>query len=91
MPIYPLPSSTPTYPIDAAASCTSERIRTRAERTGRNPLSMATHPELTIVLTLAAAWLMTRAGLAKNALELKRRRFICPSCGKDRGCSCGTA
>ena len=44
---------------------------------------MALHPALTIALTLVAAWLMTRAGLAKNALELKRRRFVCPSCGKD--------
>ena len=52
---------------------------------------MATHPEVTIALALAAAWLMTHAGLAKNALELKRRRFVCPSCGKDRGCTCGSA
>jgi hypothetical protein len=52
---------------------------------------MAFHPPLMIALTLAAAWLMTHAGLAKNALELKRRRFTCPSCGKDRGCTCGTA
>jgi hypothetical protein len=52
---------------------------------------MALHPALTIALTLAAAWLMTHAGLAKNALELRRRRFICPSCGKDQGCTCGTA
>jgi hypothetical protein len=91
MPIYPLPSSTPTYPIDAAASCTSKRTRTRAEQNGRNLLSMAHHPALMILMTLAVAWLMTQAGLAKNALELKRRRFVCPSCGKDRGCTCGTA
>jgi hypothetical protein len=52
---------------------------------------MAFHPPLMTALTLAAAWLMTHAGLAKNALELKRRRFTCPSCGKDRGCTCGTA
>jgi len=51
---------------------------------------MALHPVLTTALTLAAAWLMTHAGLAKNTLELKRRRFVCPSCGKGRGCTCGT-
>ena len=51
---------------------------------------MALHPALTIALTLAVAWLMTHAGLAKNALELKRRRVVCPSCGKNR-CTCGSA
>jgi hypothetical protein len=91
MPIYRPPSSTPTYPIGVGASCTSKRIRTRAERNGRNPLSMALHTALTIAFTLAVAWMMTRAGLAKNALELKRRRFVCPSCGKERGCTCGMA
>ena len=82
------PSCTHTYPIGAVASCTSERTRTRAERPGRNLPPMATHPEVTIALTLAVAWLMTRAGLAKNALELKRKRFICPSCGKTDRCTC---
>jgi len=39
------------------------------------------------VITLAAAtlgvgWLMTMAGLQKSALEFKRRRRVCPSCGR---------
>ena len=39
------------------------------------------------VLTLAAAtlgigWLMTVAGLQKSALELKKRRRVCPSGGR---------
>jgi len=39
------------------------------------------------VITLAAAtlgvgWLMTYAGLQKSALELKRRKRVCPSCGR---------
>jgi hypothetical protein len=31
---------------------------------------------------------MTKAGLAKNALELRRRQPACPSCGKHQGCTC---
>ena len=45
--------------------------------------------ELFIALAMAAAWLMTKAGLAKNMLEAKRRRAVCPSCGRHDGCSCG--
>jgi hypothetical protein len=34
--------------------------------------------------------LMFLAGLQKSALELKRRRRICPSCGREvRGRACG--
>jgi hypothetical protein len=32
--------------------------------------------------TLGAGWLMALAGLQKSALELKRRRRVCPSCGR---------
>ena len=46
------------------------------------------HVELLMALASAAAWLMTKAGLAKNMLEPKRRRKICPSCGRLDGCSC---
>jgi formate dehydrogenase maturation protein FdhE len=34
------------------------------------------------LVTLAIGWLMTMAGLQKNALELKKRRRVCPSCGR---------
>jgi hypothetical protein len=37
----------------------------------------------------AVGYLMLKAGLAKNALELRRRRNVCPSCGRHDGCSCG--
>jgi formate dehydrogenase maturation protein FdhE len=43
-----------------------------------------------VAATLGVGWLMTYAGLSKSALELKRRRRICPSCGRqitDRVCS----
>jgi len=72
-------SCTRTYPIGAVASCTSRRIRTRG---GAGPESMMTH-SLTLVLSAAGVgYLMVKAGLAKNALEPKHRRRICPSCGR---------
>ncbi|HZQ15545.1 MAG TPA: hypothetical protein VFA82_02110 [Gaiellaceae bacterium] len=50
---------------------------------------MSIDPHVELLLALAsAAFLMTKAGLAKNALELKRRRSVCPSCGKRDGCTC---
>jgi hypothetical protein len=48
-------------------------------------------PTLTLVLSAAGVgYLMVKAGLSKNALELRRRRRICPSCGREitgRRCS----
>lgn len=49
---------------------------------------MDLHAELFMALASAAAWLMMKAGLSKNALELKRKRTVCPSCGRRDGCSC---
>jgi formate dehydrogenase maturation protein FdhE len=40
------------------------------------------HVLIICAVTLAVGWLMAVAGLQKSALELKRRRRICPSCGK---------
>jgi hypothetical protein len=34
------------------------------------------------VATLGVGWLMAYAGLQKSALELKKRKRICPSCGR---------
>ena len=39
-------------------------------------------PGTLVVATLAVGWLMTMAGLQKSALELKKRRRVCPSCGR---------
>jgi formate dehydrogenase maturation protein FdhE len=36
-----------------------------------------------ILATLSAAWLMTLAGIEKSVLELRRRRRVCPSCGRE--------
>ncbi len=45
-------------------------------------MTFAPHLATLILATLAIGWLMTTAGLQKNALELKKRRRVCPSCGR---------
>jgi hypothetical protein len=35
------------------------------------------------IATLGAGWMMIVAGLHKNALEYRRRRRTCPSCGRE--------
>ena len=45
---------------------------------------------LTATSTMAAGWLMVRAGVAKRALTI-RKPTRCPSCGRSRkgnGCRC---
>jgi hypothetical protein len=41
------------------------------------------HVTIAAVTTFGAAWLMIVAGFQKNALERRRRRRICPSCGRE--------
>jgi hypothetical protein len=41
------------------------------------------HVAIAAVSTLAAAWLMITAGLEKSALERRRSKRICPSCGRE--------
>ena len=41
------------------------------------------HLAIAVVSTLAAAWLMITAGLEKSALERRRQRRVCPSCGRE--------
>jgi hypothetical protein len=45
---------------------------------------MTLDPELAFLaaLTMAIGYTMFFSGLKKNALELKQRRRICPSCGR---------
>jgi NADH pyrophosphatase NudC (nudix superfamily) len=58
---------------------------------------MTIHMNIAMVLmvTLLAGWLMAIAGVQKSALEWRRRRRICPSCGREicaRSCTtCSTA
>ena len=47
------------------------------------------HTATLIVLVCAIGWLMAYAGLGKNALEQRRRRRVCPSCGRNaESCGC---
>ncbi len=49
------------------------------------------HFAILVVSTAGVGLLMSLAGLQKNALEWKRRRRVCPSCGRElrgRTCSC---
>ena len=61
----------------------------RSQENGGLHVSIDPHVELVLALASVAAWLMTKAGLAKNMLEPRRRRMRCPSCGRAvDGCSC---
>jgi hypothetical protein len=43
-----------------------------------------TYQTLTLVLsTTGIGFVMVQSGLLKNALEIRRRRRICPSCGRE--------
>jgi len=35
------------------------------------------------ILTIGIGWMMMTAGVQKSALEWRRRRRICPSCGRE--------
>jgi hypothetical protein len=52
-------------------------------------MTLDPHAVMLMALVGGAAWLMMQAGLAKNALEFRRKRHVCPSCGRHDGCSCG--
>jgi hypothetical protein len=55
---------------------------------------MMLEPELAALFatTTGAAFLMTIAGIQKRALEWKKRRRLCPSCGRViQGRTCGCA
>ena len=41
------------------------------------------HVAIAAVSTLGAGWLMMKAGLEKSALERRRQRRVCPSCGRE--------
>jgi hypothetical protein len=37
---------------------------------------------ISMIVVAGIAWLMTRVGLAKHGLEVRRKRHACPSCGQ---------
>jgi formate dehydrogenase maturation protein FdhE len=45
-------------------------------------MTLDPHVMTLAVATLGVGWLMAYAGLQKSALELKKRRRVCPSCGR---------
>ena len=46
------------------------------------------HIATLLVLVTGIGYTMAHAGVAKNALEWKRRRRVCPICGRHDG-ACG--
>jgi len=53
-------------------------------------MTLDPHVVTTAAVTLTVGWFMLRAGLAKSALELRRPRRVCPSCGRElRAARCG--
>ena len=54
-------------------------------------MTLAPHVITLAIATLGAGWLMALAGLQKSALEWRKRKRICPSCGRQihaRTCGC---
>ena len=48
-------------------------------------------PQITLLaaITTGIGYLMIQSGLSKSVLELKRRRKVCPSCGRHlETCGC---
>jgi hypothetical protein len=52
------------------------------ERLERSRMSSDPHVALTVALAIGAGWTMCFSGLSKNLLEPKRRKRICPACGR---------
>ena len=46
-------------------------------------MTFVPHVMTLAVLTLGIGWLMTLGALQKSALEWRKRRRICPSCGRE--------
>ncbi len=84
MPTSRPPSCTRTYPIRAADRCTTRRIPMRSAGHPDEGPTMLLHlnPTVLLAVTTCAGFMMTRAGLEKKMIEVKRRRRTCPSCGR---------
>jgi hypothetical protein len=46
-------------------------------------MTLDPHVVTAAAVTLTVGWFMVRAGLQKSTLELRRRRRVCPSCGRE--------
>ena len=87
-PIYPPQSSTRTIRYEAPRVVFPGTSTCPPEDVVRREVTIDPHIELFMALASGAAWLMMKAGLGKNMLELKRRRVTCPSCGRLQPCGC---
>jgi hypothetical protein len=55
---------------------------------------MTLHIAFLALMTIGVGWLMTVSGMQKSALEWRKRRRRCPSCGRQiiaRTCPCSSA
>ncbi len=41
------------------------------------------HIAMLAILSVGVGWMMLTAGMQKNALEWRRQRRVCPSCGRE--------
>jgi acyl-coenzyme A synthetase/AMP-(fatty) acid ligase len=41
------------------------------------------HIAMLAILSVGVGWMMLTAGVQKNALEWRRQRRVCPSCGRE--------
>jgi hypothetical protein len=46
-------------------------------------MHLDSHVAIAAASTLGAAWLMIKAGFQKRALEHRRPKRVCPSCGRE--------
>lgn len=54
-------------------------------------MTLDPHVAILAVTTLGVGWLMATAGIQKSALEWRKRRRVCPSCGREiRAAVCAT-
>jgi NADH pyrophosphatase NudC (nudix superfamily) len=51
-------------------------------------LTLDPHTASMLALVMGVGYVMAYAGVAKNALEWKRKRRVCPSCGRHDSCAC---
>jgi hypothetical protein len=57
-------------------------------------MTMHLHMFILLALTTGVGYVMVYAGLGKNALESRRRKRVCPSCGRTieaRACGCSSS
>ena len=54
----------------------------------RHEMILDLHIAVQLVLVMGVGYVMAHAGVSKNALEWKRRRRNCPTCGRHDG-HCG--